>query len=69
MIRKLKDLGARAILVFVIAAGIGFGILAASVAAVLGGLMLIGFKLAQGTAQTTAATAPEPEIAPKGQPA
>lgn len=70
MIRKLKDLGARAILLFVIAAGIGFGILAAGVAAVLGGLMLIGARLAQGAAQTSAAaTAPKPATAPEAQPA
>ncbi len=53
MIRTLKNLFGRAILLFVIAAGIGFGILAAGVAAVLGGLILMGARLARDTKEVT----------------
>lgn len=69
MIRKLKDLGARAIVLFVIAAGIGFGILAAGVAAVLGGLILVGIRLAQGATQPATEPAHEPAKTPEAQPA
>lgn len=60
MIRKLKGLGARAVLLFVIAAGIGFGILVAGMAAVLGGLVMIGVRLANGADESATTTAAEP---------
>lgn len=61
MIQTFKNLSARAIFPIVIAAGIGFGILAAGVAAVLGGLILMGVRLDRETTKDTAPA--EPAIA------
>lgn len=47
MLHTFKSLVARAALLFVIAAGIGFGILAAGMAVILGAVMLIGLRLAR----------------------
>lgn len=54
MIRNLKSLAARAAVLLVLAAGLGFGILVAAMAAVLGGLMLISARLQQTTDATPA---------------
>lgn len=71
MIRNLKSLVARAAVLFVVAAGLGFSILVAAMAAVLGGLMLISARLQQTRdvepAEPAEAAAARPD--PAAQPA
>lgn len=61
MIRNLKIWAARALLVAVVAAGLGFGILAAALAAVIGGLLMLGVRLSAAAAAPAPAPAPGPE--------
>lgn len=58
MIRKLKNVVARGLFLLVVAAGLGFGVIAAAMGAVIGGLLILGVRLAAETAQ---ATQPEPD--------
>lgn len=47
MIRKLKMLGARAVFFLVVAAGLGFGVIAAAMGTVIGSLLMLGVLLSQ----------------------
>lgn len=47
MIRKLKSLGARTAFFLVIVAGLGLGVIAVAMGAVIGGLLLLGARLSQ----------------------
>lgn len=63
MIRKLKSWGARALFLLVVAAGLGFGVIAAAMGAVIGGLLLLGVRLAASAGPADAPPAPA-EAAP-----
>lgn len=58
MIRKLKNVVARGLFLLVVAAGLGFGVIAAAMGAVIGGLLILGVRLTADSAQTVQ---PEPE--------
>ncbi|MFN3971860.1 MAG: hypothetical protein ACK4L4_10835 [Gemmobacter sp.] len=60
MIRKLKNVVARGLFLLVVAAGLGFGVIAAAMGAVIGGLLILGVRLAADSARTVQ---PEPEAA------
>ncbi|TBN43671.1 hypothetical protein EYE42_00575 [Paracoccus subflavus] len=47
MIRKLRSFAARSVLLVVMVVGLGFGLIAAAMGAVIGGLLLVGVRLAQ----------------------
>lgn len=51
MTGKLKMWGARGLLLLAVAAGLGFGIIAAAMGAVIGGLLMLGVRLAAGLDQ------------------
>ncbi|MFN4159732.1 MAG: hypothetical protein ACK4GO_15215 [Gemmobacter sp.] len=60
MIRKLKNVVARGLFLLVVAAGLGFGVIAAAMGAVIGGLLILGVRLTADSARTVQ---PEPEAA------
>jgi hypothetical protein len=67
MIRKLKNMVARGLFLLVVAAGLGFGVIAAAMGAVIGGLLMLGVRLA---ADAVVESQPEPEArtAPEAAP-
>lgn len=71
MIGRLKIRGARALLLLVVAGALGFGILAAAMAAVMGGVLMLALRLAGGRPAGAAEAAEGPAVAGEhaGQPA
>jgi hypothetical protein len=73
MIRKLKNMVARGLFLLVVAAGLGFGVIAAAMGAVIGGLLMLGVRLAADAvveSQPEPEARTDPEAAPEGaQPA
>ena len=69
MIRKLKMWGARGLFLFAVAAALGFGVIAAAMAAVIGGLLVLGVRLAEGLDQTGRAERPSAPDETTAQPA
>ncbi|MFN3292388.1 MAG: hypothetical protein ACK4S2_06055 [Gemmobacter sp.] len=70
MIRKLKNVMARGLFLLVVAAGLGFGVIAAAMGAVIGGLLILGVRLAADSARTVQAEPEAAATAPQGaQPA
>ncbi|MFN4131411.1 MAG: hypothetical protein ACK4GC_16570 [Paracoccaceae bacterium] len=60
MIRKLKNGVACGLFLLVVAAGLGFGVIAAAIGAMIGGLLILGVRLTADSARTVQ---PEPEAA------
>lgn len=69
MIRKLKMWSARVLFLLVVAAGLGFGAIAAALGAVIGGLLMLGVRLAADTHQTEPAEQPTEPMEIFSQPA
>jgi hypothetical protein len=73
MIRKLKTGVARGLFLMVVATGLGFGVIAAAMAAVIGGLLMLGVRLAadaEAELQPRSEARPAPDTASDGaQPA
>lgn len=66
MIRKAKNLAARAAFLLAIAVGLGFGVLAVVAAAVVGGLLALCLRVARDRAEpfdATASSAEQPNAA------
>ena len=53
MIRKLRSIAARGVLLLVIVAGLGFGVMAAAMGMIVGALLLLGVRLAQSADAAT----------------
>lgn len=53
MIRKFRSIAARSILLLVVVAGLGFGVMVAAMAVIVGALLLLGVRLAQSADATT----------------
>lgn len=52
MIWKLKMWGARGLFLLAVAAGLGFGVIAAAMAVVIGALLMAGVRLADGVGRS-----------------
>jgi hypothetical protein len=69
MNRKLKTWGAGALFLMVVAAGLGFAVIAAAMGAVIGGLLMLGVRLAEGASLAGNPAATEPPADGTAEPA